>query len=218
MRLLLNVGCGHQRPKNWINADCSLNSAAQRLPGVKSIIKALGRTEYASSNCVYMDVAKPWRFKASSLDAVYGSHIIEHLSISKSKYFLAESLRTLKCGGALRIVVPDLYQIAKIYIRDFGQGNNNAAREFLYQLNLHRENCYPPSNSKIYQMFSWLQDWPHQHKYMYDKQSLGVLLAKHGFHRLTFCSYGFSSYIPEIKELEATAEGVPSIYAECIKQ
>jgi SAM-dependent methyltransferase len=55
-------------------------------------------------------------FPAQYFDAVYHAHLLEHLPRASALPFLRECHRVLKPGGILRIVVPDLEQIARLYL------------------------------------------------------------------------------------------------------
>lgn len=90
----LNIGCGSQIHPDWINAD--LSPAA---PGI-----------------VPVDIRKGLPFEAASFDAVYHSHVLEHLTRAAGKAFIIECRRVLKPGGVLRIAVPDLERIARLYL------------------------------------------------------------------------------------------------------
>ncbi len=61
------------------------------------------------------------------MDAVYHSHLLEHLRADEARAFLGECWRVLKPGGVLRIAVPDLEGIARAYLTELewargGQG------------------------------------------------------------------------------------------------
>ena len=217
-KTLLNLGCGQTRPSNWINTDCSINSLLQQNSFFHFLLASiLKRTAYNSSNCYYMDLNKKWQFSSNSIDVVYGSHVFEHLTLTSANLFLEEAYRTLKPKGIIRIVVPDLYKLSKNYIESFEKGIDNSSKDFLYCLNLNRENAYYPNRTFIEKCLNLLQDHPHQHKYMYDSLSLKKILSSFGFSNIYECSYGISSYIEEIQEVEFTKEGIPSIYIEAIK-
>src|SRR5438552_17857660 len=113
-RTLLNVGCGATRPADWINTDCSLNAWIQRTAAGRALARAVVRsTEYKSSNVCFMNLNKPWPWSDASIDVVYGSHVFEHLRLRSAALFLVEAKRVLKTGGVIRLVVPDLYKLAK---------------------------------------------------------------------------------------------------------
>jgi SAM-dependent methyltransferase len=51
------------------------------------------------------------------MDVVYCSHFLEHLTQEQSTFVLQESQRILKKNGILRVVVPDLENICREYLR-----------------------------------------------------------------------------------------------------
>jgi predicted SAM-dependent methyltransferase len=214
--LLVNVGCGLIRPNGWINTDSSINSLLQTIPYFRRIWRKMHRSTEYDRLAAYMDLRFRWPFNDGSVAAVYAGHVFEHLSISKRAHFLNEVKRILRVGGALRIVVPDLEQLATTYIASVGAGEAKAAETFLGLINLHSENAYPSNRNRLTKLVNFIQGNPHQHKYMYDKQSLSRLLGEGGFEKIRFDRYGSSAYISQIRDVEYSAEGVPSIYAEAL--
>jgi predicted SAM-dependent methyltransferase len=91
---LVNVGCGRRIHPAWCNLD--LAAAA---PGV-----------------VEHDLRQGLPFADDSCDAVYHSHVLEHLQPDEASRLIAECHRVLKPGGILRIAVPDLEGIARQYV------------------------------------------------------------------------------------------------------
>ncbi len=144
----LNLGCGAVRPKGWINVDSSLNAYLQKLPGGKQLAKAMGMVTYDSDNVTYMNLNKPWKFNNNSADVVYASHLFEHLSLKSADLFMKESFRVLKPGGAIRIVVPDLYQICRKYLAEYDEAPDFAetTRYIMWAINMHREGQSPNVN------------------------------------------------------------------------
>ena len=217
-RILLNVGCGHQRPPGWINTDCSLNALMQRVPLLGSwLARTTKATAYSSHDVTHLNLNHRWPYAEGTLDVVYGSHVFEHLSMSKARHFLDQAMRVLRPGGIIRLVVPDLYHAAKDYAAGFETGDPGAAEHFLALLNLHREGAYAPTRGLLYRLTHWAQDWPHQHKYMYDASNLRALMAEHGIRDIVQSRYAESTLIPEIAEVENTAEGIQAIYLEGVK-
>jgi SAM-dependent methyltransferase len=91
---LLNLGCGRTLHPAWVNLD-----ANPVLPGVQRA-----------------DLARGIPFGDASFDAVYHSHVLEHLERADAARLLAECRRVLRPGGLLRICVPDLEGIARAYL------------------------------------------------------------------------------------------------------
>lgn len=92
---LLNFGCGGIFHPEWINLDAAPDSPA----------------------VITHDLRRPFPFATNDFDAVYGSHVLEHLQPQASMRLLQECFRILKPGGIVRIVVPDLETIARLYLQ-----------------------------------------------------------------------------------------------------
>ncbi|KAF3889675.1 MULTISPECIES: class I SAM-dependent methyltransferase [Nostocales] len=217
-RILLNLGCGQTRPLGWINTDSSLNSLFQKYPIIQHLmIKIHKSIKYSTSNVIFMDLRYAWKFKDCSVDVVYASHVFEHLTLKTSQLFMNEAFRVLRPNGILRIVVPDLYQLAKNYVSRYEQGDEIASQEFLEFINLHKEGTYSKNRNIFVKILNFLQSYPHQHKYMYDALSIKHFMSANGFVDICESTYGESKYISEISQVEFTKEGVPSIYIESKK-
>ena len=96
-KVLLNLGCGQTRPSNWINTDCSVNSLLQQNLFSRFLLKnILKRTAYEQNNCHFMDLNKKWNISSNSVDIVYSSHVLEHLSLTSAKVFFRRSLSNIE--------------------------------------------------------------------------------------------------------------------------
>ncbi len=56
-------------------------------------------------------------FEDAAFDVVYHSHLLEHFPREQAKPFFTECHRVLRPGGVLRVVVPDLEQICRLYLQ-----------------------------------------------------------------------------------------------------
>lgn len=92
---MLNVGCGRCYHNVWVNLDLS----------------------HADSQVLQHDLVTGLPFEDDHFDAVYHSHVLEHLAPDEGAAMVQECFRVLKPGGVLRIVVPDLEQIARLYLQ-----------------------------------------------------------------------------------------------------
>jgi predicted SAM-dependent methyltransferase len=90
----LNVGCGPAHHPQWNNLDL-----------------------FRAPHVVYHDVRKPLPYAAAAFDAVYSSHVLEHLTPDEGARLVAEMARVLKPGGTIRVAVPDLESICVEYLR-----------------------------------------------------------------------------------------------------
>lgn len=75
--------------------------------------------------------------------------MLEHLHLSRARRFLLEARRILRPEGVVRIVVPDLKDLAMQYVNSPDEEKRGAALSFLAKMNLHREAAYPPGSSRI---------------------------------------------------------------------
>lgn len=91
----LNLGCGDRFDPGWTNVDL--------VPCHPSILAH--------------DVRQPLPFADSSFDVVYHSHVLEHLRRDSAPTFLRSCRRVLRPSGVIRVVVPDLENIVREYLR-----------------------------------------------------------------------------------------------------
>jgi predicted SAM-dependent methyltransferase len=94
MMRYVNLGCGNHYHPDWINID----------------IVATGPAVIAH------DLSHGIPLPTNSCDVVYHSHILEHLRQENSFIFLQECHRVLKPGGIIRVAVPDLEVICRLYL------------------------------------------------------------------------------------------------------
>ncbi len=90
----LNLGCGNRFDPNWINI-----------------------VFFAYDKCVIqhnLHLGIP--FPDNSFEMVYHSHLLEHFLKQDAAKFLIECFRVLKPGEIIRIAVPDLEAITKLYL------------------------------------------------------------------------------------------------------
>jgi predicted SAM-dependent methyltransferase len=90
----LNLGCGPRFHPEWENLDIQPSAAGVRR----------------------WDLRKELPFPNESFDVVYHSHVLEHFSKADGLSFLQRCLRVLRRGGTIRVAVPDLERIARLYI------------------------------------------------------------------------------------------------------
>ncbi|MBN2858622.1 MAG: methyltransferase domain-containing protein [Candidatus Delongbacteria bacterium] len=92
---LLNLGCGYKFHEGWINIDFVSES-----PFVFKY-----------------NLLKGIPYPDNYFDAVYHSQVLEHFQKKEASKFINECYRVLKPGGVIRVVVPDLENIASEYLR-----------------------------------------------------------------------------------------------------
>lgn len=70
-------------------------------------------------------------YNDNTFDIAYSSHFLEHLDKDNAKKILKEIRRILKDDGILRIVVPDLENIAREYIKLMDCDDNSFKHEWI---------------------------------------------------------------------------------------
>lgn len=96
---MLNVGCGTRYHKDWTNVDMVSTG--------EGVIAA--------------NLLKGIPYPDNTFDVVYHSHVIEHFNRVDGKHFLSECVRVLKPNGTLRLLTPDLENIAQEYLKNMQQ-------------------------------------------------------------------------------------------------
>ncbi len=72
------------------------------------------------------NLARGIPFASNSVDAVYHSHMLEHLDKNTALEFLNEVKRVLKTGGIHRIVVPDFEKACSEYLSHVNSCDKNS--------------------------------------------------------------------------------------------
>jgi predicted SAM-dependent methyltransferase len=150
------------------------------------------------------DLRKPLPWKEGAACAVYASHLLENLSAVQAMRLLQECFRVLEGGGVIRLMVPDLENLARQYVAalDEDTGTNDfpiwqtPADRFLSQTLLRSRTA--PSGTLIYQLYKLAMEFD-SHKWMYDKVSLTNLVRAAGFAEVEIAERQVSR-IPNIHE------------------
>lgn len=83
--LKLNLGCGPNRKKGWVNIDLFEQAADLKL-----------------------DLREPWPFPNACVSHIYSEHVFEHLDFHEEvPHWLSEALRVLQPQGVFDVGVPD---------------------------------------------------------------------------------------------------------------
>ncbi|MEK6938031.1 MAG: methyltransferase domain-containing protein [Nanoarchaeota archaeon] len=100
----LNIGAGKFSHPSWINVD-KLSPFYQK---------------YSSSKTVHWDLLelKQLPFPNNSIDLIYSSHVVEHISDKSAMNLFSEAYLKLKKGGIIRIVCPDIIYLFDSYKRN----------------------------------------------------------------------------------------------------
>ena len=90
----VNLGCGTRIHPDWENVDFYKTGPSVRVH----------------------DLRKGVPYENEVFNAVYHSHLLEHFPKNEGKRFLRECYRVLRRGGIVRVAVPDLEGMVRVYL------------------------------------------------------------------------------------------------------
>jgi predicted SAM-dependent methyltransferase len=175
----LNIGCGRSPTPDWINYDNSPSVWMARWPMLASLLARLGLIDQhalafvafcRSHRIRHADAARRIPHAGGTVEAIYTSHMLEHLDRAEARAFLAECRRVLKPGGILRLAVPDLRNAAYQYLR-LGDADG-----FLRHLQFDLDKPRGPV-ARLRRLLGGGRG----HHWMYDRDSLLALVEAAGF-------------------------------------
>jgi len=222
----VNLGCGPKGKDDWVNVDYGILALLAKYPFLKKIAMRIGilpkrytKWEWPK-NLVIHDCRKKLPFKDNQMDYVYTSHLIEHFSKYEAINMLNECFRILKPGGYIRVIVPDLELLARKYVEcdhNFFLANTDKrhAKDIvladLFNMWFYTEKNREPISSfygSLYHKFT------RGHKWLYDFESLSLMLKDCGFIDIKRRKYREGN-VPDLEFLDHFQE--TSLYVEAMK-
>ena len=194
----LHFGAFNCPRDGWINTDVTPHLRIARVPGLAWALHKLRRmtdARYAEHQAGvfrrlhYLNVTRGWPFSNEKFEAVFSSHVLEHLPLRGARVCLSESYRCLRRGGVLRISVPDLDK----HIADFSR--EQAAD---WAINFFEANETSEKN---------------MHHFMYNFNSLSAMMREAGFQQVTRRDFQ-QGECPDVQELDNRPE---SLFVEAVK-
>lgn len=208
----MNVGCGSSPTHGWLNFD---GSPSVRLANQPLLTRFLDSLRFLTddnkrfiafcrgSDIRWANATRSLPVQTGSADVLYSSHMLEHLDTVEAMKFLIEARRVLKHEGIIRLAVPDLRRMIADYETD-GDADRLVSRTQL-------AHTRPQT---LLQKLRWLfvADRSH-HRWMYDANSLTLLLTRAGFGRVVVQPAG-GTMIPNPGDLNLREREDESIYVE----
>lgn len=241
--VLLNLGCGDKTSSRAgvVNIDWSVMLRLRRHALRRFLVPLILhgdrrlRFEQLPDNIRVHDISRGIPYAENSVDAVYHSHVLEHLDRDVAPVFLAEVLRVLKPGGVHRVVVPDLEALCRSYVEDLDAcvaakapaDAHDQRVAALFEQSVRRE---AHGTSQQPRLRRWVENRllgdarkrGHTHQWMYDRVNLATLLRGLGYSEVRHVDYRTSA-IPDWSGYGLDAEGPGreyrpgSLYMEAIK-
>jgi SAM-dependent methyltransferase len=204
--MFVQFGCGMRAPPGWRNFDASPTLRFERLWLVGRLYK---KNAARFPACVeYGDIVSGLPLQAGTCEAIYCSHVLEHLALDDFRRALRNTYRYLQQGGIFRLVMPDLRACARAYLAD---ESPQASISFLSATGLGLETS-PRSVGAI--AISMLGN--SRHLWLWDYEATAWELAEVGFRNIHRVRYRDSA-IARFKEVEDEERWNGCLGVECIR-
>jgi hypothetical protein len=204
----VHYGCGLCAPDGWMNFDASPTLRLQRMALIGQWVK---KVKFPPA-VMYGDITKGLPgIQAGSCDAVYCSHVLEHLSLNDCRVAIAHSYEMLKPGGVFRCVVPDLETAVETYIHNKGFQTPEASIDLMQNTLLGIETRPQGFREKLISLFGNAH-----HLWMWDQYSLRKELEVAGFSSVRKAVFN-DSINPDFKKVEEEGRFSNAICFEAIK-
>jgi len=128
-----------------------------------------------------VDITKKLPYPDESVDIVFCEHCIEHIEYEQFVFFTEECFRILKEGGRIRLATPCIDKIVAIKDKDY--------IDFACKRFSRRPSTYA---NMINIMLTC-----HGHKFVYDKETLELVLSERRFKKIKF----YNASVSDVEEL-----------------
>lgn len=241
---ILNLGCGSKASPHpdVVNIDWSVMLRIRTNPLLKGFAPLLlnddrlRRFRALPDNVMVHDLSRGIPFPDASVDAVYHSHVLEHLDREIAGRFLSECARVLRPGGIIRIVVPDFERCCREYLKHIEACERDGERavsehdRYLEPILLQsvRREAHGTSQQRMARravenfLLGDARKRGETHQWMYDRFNLAQLLVESGFVSPSVCMFDASA-IPGWSEIDLDRNGEgreykpESLYMEALR-
>lgn len=180
----INLGSGHWKLDGWVNVDIDIES----LPDVAA------------------DLAGGLPFSSGVAGLMQTEDFIDQLELEKAAEFLKECHRILAPGGVLRVLTPDVEQLAYLYLNDPQRLKDLWTGHVGVPLVLG-------TGAEILNLGMRFAG----HTFLYDEETFKALAANCGFEARRVAYQ--QSEVPELRDLDLRSpENAISLYFDCYRQ
>lgn len=180
--LYVQYGCGTIVNDRWMNFDASPTLFLQKVPLLGKLVRPWLNTVFPDA-AIHGDIVDGLPIPDDSVDGVFCSHVLEHLSLENFYIALRNTFRVLKPGGVFRCILPDLEIRARNYVDAITSPHlsddrlgSTASIRFVESLNMASTKKRDDVRSLLSVLFG-----RSGHLWMWDKYSLTRALADQGF-------------------------------------
>lgn len=212
----VNLGCGNALVTGYGNFDGSFSLFLSRVPLPYRLLCQLGLLkpiqlqyiQFLRENQVcYLGISKRIPLPSQSVEVLYSSHLVEHLTPSQLSRFLSEAMRVLKPGGVIRTAFPDI----KIHVSEYLTHGN--ADELVQRTRLTQVRDRMSTFQGRLQILLFGDP---DHKWMYDGESFSRVLESAGFVSAKILPAGETT-IANLGELNLRQREHESAYVEAVR-
>lgn len=107
-------------------------------------------------------------FFDQSVELIFSEHVLEHVEFDVAEKVLTDFFRIMKPGGRVRLIVPDLEKCCRAYL--------NIDKTWFTKIDAERLTAGDGLNQIFYSHF---------HRYIYDYETLALVLRRAGFSSIT---------------------------------
>jgi SAM-dependent methyltransferase len=186
----LNVGGGIEVAEGWINVDGGIHALLSRAPSpllrlayrrTGTVRRIVSEDQYVtrlrSNRFIFHDLTANLPFDSETVDYIFCSHLLEHLSKEDGSALLREMFRVLRPDGRIRITVPDL----ALAVAHYQSGEKEEALRYFFP---------ETSGGQL-----------DSHRTMYDFPLLEAALHGAGFRDVTRCGF-LEGKVPDLARLD----------------
>ncbi|MCD6442003.1 methyltransferase domain-containing protein [bacterium] len=135
---------------------------------------------------IYLNATKKLPFPNQSFQYIFAEQFLEHLSLRDGIFFLKQCFRILKPGGVIRLAVPDLKSLIRVYY------DKNPHVPLKKAMERHKKHHNHELTTPCHFFNDFFRLWGH--RFIYDEETLRRGLETAGFSNITRCKFGKSSH------------------------
>jgi predicted SAM-dependent methyltransferase len=204
MHSKVQFGSGSEGCRGWLSFDASPTLRLQRLPLLGALAKRLVPPVF-DADVVYGD-GRHMPLETGSVELLYCSHVLEHLSLEDFRLTLRECRRVLKPGGVFRGVMPDM----ETWLAPYLNSTEDDACEKLWT------RSYMASLSRPHGLGARLRDMfgNSKHLWLWDFKATRAELVAAGFVDVRRAQFNDSKYT-DFKDIEVRDRWENELGFEC---
>lgn len=203
----LHYGAGLCTAEGWYDCDGSPTLWLQRLPLMGEVFRLFLKPVFPRK-VRYGNIARGLRLDPNSCDAIFCSHVLEHLALEDCRIALRNTFSYLRPGKLFGLIVPDFEQQVAAYLNEQAA---DGASQFLSYTHLGRSARPKGIVSIIRENLG-----NSHHLWMWDYKGLVAELEQVGFRNIRRCEPSDSTN-PAFLKIEDPSRFKWALAVECTK-